>query len=176
MSLLQQLLQIYYFAVNAPDSPGQSEYYFHSVHFPPSGVEPQSGSEPIDYLNRGCSPELKIGALRRMDDRGRTIVNLALARHGEAGIVRFSAVFRNDHNCLGNLLVRRAEGSRDAAGGGADRHAGFVVIRRSRSEPCPSRNIQCRRPFRAGHCCKRRKPEACRICGILQQFQCCPEP
>ena len=59
-----------------------------------------------------------------MDDRGRTIVNLALARHGEAGIVRFSAVFRNDHNCLGNLLVRRAEGSRDAAGGGADCHAG----------------------------------------------------
>ena len=50
-----------------------------------------------------------------MDDRGRTIVNLALARHGEAGIVRFSAVFRNDHNCLGNLLVRRAEGSRDGS-------------------------------------------------------------
>ena len=62
-----------------------------------------------------------------MDDRGRTIVNLAFARHGEAGIVRFSAVFRNDHNCLGNLLVRRAEGSRDAAGGGADRHAGVVI-------------------------------------------------
>lgn len=59
MSLLQQLLQIYYFAVNAPDSLGQSEYYFHSVHFPSSGVEPQSGSEPIDYLNRGCSPELR---------------------------------------------------------------------------------------------------------------------
>ena len=39
----------------------------------------------------------------------------------------FSAVFRNDHNCLGNLLVRRAEGSRDAAGGGADRHAGVVI-------------------------------------------------
>ena len=31
----------------------------HSVHFPSSGVEPQSGSEPIDYLNRGCSPELR---------------------------------------------------------------------------------------------------------------------
>ena len=62
-----------------------------------------------------------------MDDCGRTIVNLALARHGEAGIVRFSAVFRNDHNCLGNLLVRRAEGSRDAAGGGADRHASVMI-------------------------------------------------
>ena len=37
VTFYSSFLQIYYFAVNAPDSPGQSEYYFHSVHFPPSG-------------------------------------------------------------------------------------------------------------------------------------------
>ena len=110
-----------------------------------------------------------------MDDRGRTIVNLALARHGEAGIVRFSAVFRNDHNCLGNLLVRRAEGSRDAAGGGADRHAGVVIAGLGRNRALREIfSVDGRSAQVTAADAGNRKLAG--FAAYFQQFQCCPEP